>query len=203
MYLAQFIRPDIAFCVNLLARFSSEPTKRHWNGVKHIFLYLRETIDLGFFYYNELIKKLGLVGYANTGYLFNPHKARLQTGCIFTFNGTSFLGSLKKLTLIATSSNHSKILALHEICREYIWLHSIIHHIQNTCRISSSLGIPTVIYEDNVACIAQLEGGYIKGDKTKHTSPKFFYTYELQHNKKIDIKQIRFTNNLADIFTKA
>ena len=40
MYLAQCTRPDIAFFVNLLARFSSEPTRRHWNGVKHIFRYL-------------------------------------------------------------------------------------------------------------------------------------------------------------------
>ena len=29
LYLAQCIRPDIAFSVNLLARFSSVPTQRH------------------------------------------------------------------------------------------------------------------------------------------------------------------------------
>ena len=59
-----------------------------------------------------------------------------------------------------------------------------------------------MICEDNAACIAQLRGGYIKGDITKHISLKFFYTHELQQNKKIDIKQIRSTDNLTDIFTK-
>jgi len=49
MYLANCTRPDIAFAVNLLARFSSAPTKRHWNGVKHVLRYLQGTIDLGFF----------------------------------------------------------------------------------------------------------------------------------------------------------
>ena len=29
LYLANCIRPDIAFCVNLLARYNSTPTKRH------------------------------------------------------------------------------------------------------------------------------------------------------------------------------
>ena len=53
MYLVNNTRPDIAFAVNLLARFSSTPTKRHWNGVKHIFRYLRETHDMGLFYSNE------------------------------------------------------------------------------------------------------------------------------------------------------
>ena len=36
MCLANCTRPDIALAVNLLARFSVKPTKRHWNGVKHI-----------------------------------------------------------------------------------------------------------------------------------------------------------------------
>ena len=40
MYLANNTRPNIAFSVNLLARHSSTPTRRHWYGVKHILRYL-------------------------------------------------------------------------------------------------------------------------------------------------------------------
>ena len=36
MYLANYTRPDIAFSINLLARYSSAPPKRHWNEIKHI-----------------------------------------------------------------------------------------------------------------------------------------------------------------------
>ena len=36
MYLATYTRLDIAFPVKLLARYSSAPTRRHWNGFKHI-----------------------------------------------------------------------------------------------------------------------------------------------------------------------
>ena len=39
MYLANCTRPSIAFSVNLLARYSSAPTQRHWNGIKHILRY--------------------------------------------------------------------------------------------------------------------------------------------------------------------
>ena len=49
MYLANYTRPDIAFYVNLLARYSSAPTRRHWNGIKHILRYLRGTTDMGLF----------------------------------------------------------------------------------------------------------------------------------------------------------
>ena len=74
MYLANNTRPDICFAVSLLARFSSSPTKRHWNGVKHILRYLRGTMDMGLFYSNE--SKSELIGYADAGYLSDPHKAR-------------------------------------------------------------------------------------------------------------------------------
>ncbi|KAL6211538.1 hypothetical protein ACLB2K_016762 [Fragaria x ananassa] len=49
LYLAQCTRSEIAFSLNLLARFSSTPTHRHWNGVKHIFRFLKGSIDLGMF----------------------------------------------------------------------------------------------------------------------------------------------------------
>ena len=42
--------PDIAFAVNLLARYSSTPTRRHWVGVKIILRYLQGTQDLGLWY---------------------------------------------------------------------------------------------------------------------------------------------------------
>jgi hypothetical protein len=40
MYLANNTRPDIAFAVNLLARYSATPTMHHWNGVKYVLIYL-------------------------------------------------------------------------------------------------------------------------------------------------------------------
>jgi hypothetical protein len=36
MYLANNTRPDIAFAINLLARYSVTPTMHHWNGVKDV-----------------------------------------------------------------------------------------------------------------------------------------------------------------------
>ncbi|KAL5562762.1 hypothetical protein UlMin_032509 [Ulmus minor] len=112
MYLANCTRPDIAFAVNLLARFSSSPTRRHWNGIKHIFRYLQGTIDLGLFYPNE--SKKGLVGYVDAGHLSDPHKARSQTGYVFTCGGTAISWRSQKQTLVATSSNHAEVIALHE-----------------------------------------------------------------------------------------
>ena len=105
--------------------------------------------------------------------------------------------------MVATSSNHSKIFSMHETSRECVWLRSMIQHIRKSCGLSSIKNKPTVLYEDNVACIAQVKGVYIKGDRTKHISPKFFYTHELKNNGEINVQQRRSSDNLADLFTKA
>ena len=112
MYLANCTRPDIAFAVNLLARFSSSPTRRHWNGIKHILRYLQGTADLGLFY--SKTSRPELLGYADAGYLSDPHKARSQTGYLFTCGSTAISWRSTKQTIAATSSNHAEILAIHE-----------------------------------------------------------------------------------------
>ena len=93
-------------------------------------------------------------GYANVGYLSDPHKARSQTGYIFTYGNTAISWRLVKQTMVATSSNNSKILVMHEASREYVWLRSMIQHIRKSCGLSSIKNKPTVLYVDNVVCIA-------------------------------------------------
>jgi hypothetical protein len=82
--------------------------------------------------------------------------------------------------MCATSSNHSEIIAIHEASRECIWLRSLIQHIREKCGLSTIKDSPTILYEDNVACI----------------------THELQKSGDIDVKQIRSSDNLVDLFTK-
>ena len=127
MYLANATRPDIAFSVNLLARYSSSPTRRHWNGIKHILRYLKGTLDMSLFYANK--DSADLVGYADAGYLSDPHKARSQTGYVFTYGGTIISWRSTKQSIVATSSNHAEIIAIHEASRECVWFRSIIHFI--------------------------------------------------------------------------
>ncbi|XP_074271602.1 secreted RxLR effector protein 161-like [Silene latifolia] len=112
MYLASHTRPDISFSVNLLARYSSSPTQRHWNRVKHLLRYLQGTSDMGLYYSNKC--KTELVGFADAGYIADPHNGRLQTGYVFTCGNTPISWRSVKQTIAATSSNHTELLAIHE-----------------------------------------------------------------------------------------
>ena len=43
MYLAIATRPDIAYAVNRLAKFTQDPQPKHWAAVKRLFRYLKGT----------------------------------------------------------------------------------------------------------------------------------------------------------------
>ena len=71
------------------------------------------------------------------------------------------------------------------------------------CGLPIEKEISTAMSEDNFAYISELKEGCIKGDKTKHISPKLFYTHDRQQNDDIDVQQICSSDKLADLFTKA
>ncbi|GKF53294.1 hypothetical protein Tco_0160204, partial [Tanacetum coccineum] len=137
MFLTSHTQPDISFSLNLLARYSSCPTRRHWNGIKQIFRYLQ-------------------------GYNSDPHIGRSQTGYVFTHGGTAISWHSVKQTIAATSSNHAEILAIHEAGRECVWLRNVILHIGESCGVHARNEGPTILHEDNATCIAQLKEGFIK-----------------------------------------
>ncbi|XP_070660595.1 secreted RxLR effector protein 161-like [Malus domestica] len=166
LYLAQCTRLDISFVVNLLARYNNMPTRRHWNGVKDIFRYLKGTLDLGLFYTHESLSVAApyglwidshLVGYTDVGYLSNPHRAHSQISYVFTVGDITISWRFTKQTLIATSSNHAEILALHEALRECLWLREVMGCIRSTSGLTSVVDLPITIFEDNAACIEQLK----------------------------------------------
>jgi hypothetical protein len=152
-------------------------------------------------FFDKNSKDIGMTGYADAGYLSDPTNAKSQNGYVFLLNGTAISWRSQKQTLTATSTNHSEIIALYEATRECVWLRSMINAIFEGAGFAM-LDKPTILYEDNAACIDQVQSGFIKGDKTKHISPKFFYASEL-NGKEILVTKVNSEDNVADIFTKS
>ncbi|XP_074355940.1 secreted RxLR effector protein 161-like [Apium graveolens] len=98
-----------------------------------------------------------LIGYADAGYLSDPHFGKSQTGYVFTFCGVAISWKSMKQTTVATSTNHSELIAIHEASRECVWLRSIIKNIQESCGLPDITRSPTIMFEGNTACIDQLK----------------------------------------------
>jgi Reverse transcriptase (RNA-dependent DNA polymerase) len=201
LYLANTTRPDISFSVNFLARFSQQPTLRHWSGIKQIIKYLQGTPDTGLYYKNENNNNKHLVGYADAGYVSDPTTGQSQTGYVFMSNSAAISWRSVKQTTVATSTNHAEIIALYEASRECVWLRNMITEIRQHLGISTKFP-KTTIYEDNAACVAQVTGGYIRTEKTKHLSTKLFWTNQKTETE-INVCAISSAENIADLLTKS
>ena len=53
LYLSTTTTPDITYAVSNIAKFSANPTKLRWTAVKHIFRYLKGTLNYRLFFSRE------------------------------------------------------------------------------------------------------------------------------------------------------
>jgi hypothetical protein len=200
-YLTTHTRPDIAFATNILARHSQKPTARHWSGVKHLLRYLRGTEDLGLYYRKDAQGEI--VGYADLGFKTDEISGKSQTGYIFLKNGAPISWKSSKQTVTATSTNHAELLAFHEACRKAVWLRTMQSIFNKQCKMDQQI-TPTVIFEDNAACITQMNTGFIKADRVKHISPHIFgFAQDLIESRQIKVQKLESENNVAHMLTKA
>ena len=77
MYLSVGTRPDITYAVNILARFTSKPTKEHWTALKRLLHYLRGTLTHGILYTKD--GSSSYVGYTDADWAGNVDDRKLVT----------------------------------------------------------------------------------------------------------------------------
>lgn len=85
------------------------------------------------------------------------------------------------------------------ISQKYIWLSCVIKHVNSFYDIPKKINERIAIYDDNISCIAQVNGELISNETYIF---KFFYTHVLHKFKQIDLKQIQSSNNFADLLKK-
>jgi len=78
------IRPDIAYAVGKMSRYTSNPSHIHWIVVQMIFKYLKKTINYGIWYNRYPIV---LEGYTNASWITDNNDHKSISGWIFTLGG--------------------------------------------------------------------------------------------------------------------
>ena len=136
-----------------------------------MFRYLRGIEDLGLHYTKDGASEI--IGYADAGFKSDENSRRSQTIYIFLKNNAPIFWKSVEQTITATSVNHSELIAFHEATRETVWLRTVHKIITEQCGLAQD-NKPTVIFEDNVACVAQVGAGFIKTDRVKHICPHIF-----------------------------
>ena len=101
MHLMNFFRPDIAYVVCRLSRYTHNPNNNHWNALARLMKYFRGTMNYGILYSGFPIV---LERYNDANWISNSDEIKSTSGYIFTLGGGSITWKSSKQTLIATST---------------------------------------------------------------------------------------------------
>ena len=115
MYLAITCRPDISYAVSVFSRYNANPGRKHWEGVKDIFRYLKGTRLLGITYGgNDIVEcdRNILISYSDSDWAGCPDSRKSVSGYCVMLNGGPVQWQAKAQTIIAISSTELNILLL-------------------------------------------------------------------------------------------
>ena len=108
-YATDCSRPDIAYVVGVLSRFTSMPSRDHWLAMRRIMRYLSSTKNYGLFYnkYPAVLE-----GYSDANW------NTLSSDSFSTLGGGAICWKSKKHTIIANFTMEAELIALASACEE-------------------------------------------------------------------------------------
>jgi hypothetical protein len=211
LYLSTNTRPDIAFAVSQVARFSANPKKSHATAVKMIVRYLAKTVNNGIVFSPDLKFKLDCYVDADFAGLHgrepqdSPVSARSRTGYIIFFGGCPLLWKSQIQGEVALSTFHSEYVALSQSMRTLIWLQRVIQEIMAT--IGEQDSNPTIYaeaFEDNNSALL-LANNQLLSPRSRHLNVKWHFFWEQVKETKtatVKISKINTEDQRADFLTK-
>jgi hypothetical protein len=129
MYLAVSTRPDIAYSVGVLARFSSNPGLQHWAAVKHLFRYLKGTLDYRLTYAPDPSSPSLFTTFSDADHGGCRDTGR-STGAYIVKMGTGAVSWSSKLqSIVALSTTEAEYVAACSAGTEIMWLRNLFTEI--------------------------------------------------------------------------
>jgi hypothetical protein len=195
MYAAIGTRPDIAFAVHLLARFTKSPKPKHWTAVKRVFRYLKKTREYSLTYGgSDQTWEPELTMYCDADWASSSDRKSIS-GYIFLLAGGAVSWSSKKQATVALSTAEAEYVAATHAAKQILWHRSLFNELEIQQPETS------VLFSDNQAAIAISHHPEFHA-RTKHIDIAHHFLRDLVESGTIEIIYVSTRDNVADIFTK-
>jgi hypothetical protein len=194
MYTAINTRPDIAFAVQHLSQFLSNPLPVHWTAAKRVLRYLNGTRDLGIVYGME--EDFDPIGYCDADWASNLIDRCSISGYIFLIGGGPISWQSKKQQTTALSTMEAEYMAASLATCKAVWLRNFYREI------GSPQDIPTSLNIDNRSAIDFSNNSGFHA-RSKHIDIRHHFVHEKIILEDIEVFHCKSEDNIADVLTKA
>ena len=194
LHLMNFSRPDIAYAVCRLSRYTHNPNQEHWAAIDRLMKYLRGTMSYGILYSGF---PAVLEGYSDANWISDSDEIKSTSGYVFTLAGGAISWKSAKQTIIARSTMESEFIALELAGSEAEWLRNFLANIPLGIKPTPSVSM----HCDCQAAIAIAKNRAYNG-KNRHIRLRHNVIKQLQKDGIISIDYVKSEVNLADPLTK-
>lgn len=197
MYLAVGTCPDIAFAVGKLAQYNSNPGRAHWQAVKHVFRYLKGTMDLKLTYQNDndLHSAHLFITYSDSDHAGCPDTRRSTSGYVTKIGSGTVSWSSKKQSTVALSSTEAEYVATVATGKEILWMRSLLKELHYKADGTSPILVDS---QSALATVMNLENH----GRMKHLDIKIHWIREVVRRKQVEPFYLPTEEMTADILTK-
>ena len=195
MYLSVSTRPDISHAMSQLSRFSSNPSKVHWNAALHVLRYLKGTKSIGLRYVKGL-DNFTLHGYCDSDYAGCPDTRLSTGGFVFKFSDCAVSWSSRRQTSVAQSTSEAEYVSAGAAALEATWLRDFaqeLGHPQDG---------PTTLFSDSTSAIAMSKNP-VHRERTKHIAVKTHYVRDQVSLGNLRLIYVHTSVQAADTLTKS
>ncbi len=199
LYLAVCTRPDIAYAVSTLSRYTAAPLQADLKAATRIFGYLKKTRHLGLCFTRQAdcdpSSPLPVCAYSDASYAEDHETRRSQTGTAIQICGGFVLWNSKRQVTTAVSSAEAEYQALSSTVKEAMWMKCLLF----------DMGLysgPFNVMVDNTSTISWATEFKVVS-RAKHVDVMHHYVQEVFADKRLLIEYVPSCDQLADPLTKA
>ncbi|RYG95336.1 transposon Pol polyprotein, partial [archaeon] len=194
MWLMVTYRYDIATAVGFVARFSHNPSVKHWDLVLRIMKYLKGTVDFKITY--RRTAEFAPVGYTDSDWAGDTVDRKSTSGMVVTMGGAVVAYGSTKQSITAHTSTEAELIAAVLAAKQIIFMRNIYAHI-----LQVTLP-PTPLHIDNQSAI-DIATSYVVNKRSKHIDLRYHIIKEYIRDGVITLVDTKSADNLADLFTKS
>ncbi len=188
-------RPDLAYTIQQLSQFSSNPTTAHFQAAKRVLRYIRGSQTTGLVYgEHDSETIIPVQGYCDADYAAGDDRKSIS-GCLFTLAGSPISWQAKKQTTVAQSTVEAEYAAMAHAAKELIWLRYLLRDL------NMSKYEPSILFCDNQGAIS-LAKNPTHHAKTKHVDIQLHFIRDHIEKGTFNVEYCPTEIMLADIMTK-